>query len=1077
MKRLLIIALFTTILVFPIGLHSTDIPAGNVSGTWTIDQSPYNILGSITVPPDLILTINPGVQVVFNGHYGITVEGKLIAQGTDNDSGRIFFTSSRNSSWGGISFIKNSGDDAVSSGSILEYAVVENVSDRTAILAIRADDLTIRGCDILNNTVIGPSLDVLTVTLMVSICQNFTFESNTISGNSGGRDVSMIYLSNCGTVSFVSNIITENYINFSAPNGNPSTNMISIRGSDNITFSDNTITENEVRVFTTLPSEKTSVLRFYMCQNATLDENTITDNYAAVIVSLNSFTDSLTEDIIFNSNVICHNTSYTSTLFVFHYPHSSTSRPYGQGFYMLGSNTISDNTLLSNNATASVTLVGEFIQLISNTISSNIGGRMGGGLYTFVRRDSLIVEDNTIRHNSADWGGGVFIESDISESFLSFTNNNIYQNTAINDGGGVCVYSPYTLAKIDISNNNIYLNVAERGGGLFVYGNNVLTSGNFDSLDTRTLFSKNAITHNTANLGAGVYVSNGDIAMVNNVIAYNTATVVSPGGIYISRDSYINRALKTVLINNIIWRNKGYQIKENTITSIDTLYIRDSIIDGGLNNIWFLGIKNFVGLFSADPLFIDPHLHDWHIQNVDYATIYPGFGDPFEDYVGLFPYDLDSVPPTHTRYFTQGWQWISFPIMERNEDTDESVEFNDVALSFSNTARVFQDQVRSSIFDVDNQAWDYLLDPVKSTKGYKVEVIEDINHSIQGTTLNPNTEITLEPDIENWIGYFLPETQYVSKAFDIETLRKIEYIMTKNGTFFGLMPPMNYDPVTDYGYPILFTDNQHRYTAPYHQYYVLYASKLTVRFGDMVIVKLKENQDPVTVNWSRGSGIAPLYRQPTTHFTYAEKAFYQSVFVEYESEAPPTEIGALINGICKGATVYQGNMSEILLYLDDKDLGQEIEIIFAYNKGGIFSTQKMTKFNTVNPSSWKLVYQPLIATANTQYYHIVVYDGKNGAPENIAPPFVQLLQNYPNPFNPDTKIDFYLSHDDHVTLSVYNIKGQKVCDLLHGATPAGKHSVVWNGVDSMGHTVSSGVYLYKLTTRLGSVQRKMVLLK
>ncbi len=73
------------------------------------------------------------------------------------------------------------------------------------------------------------------------------------------------------------------------------------------------------------------------------------------------------------------------------------------------------------------------------------------------------------------------------------------------------------------------------------------------------------------------------------------------------------------------------------------------------------------------------------------------------------------------------------------------------------------------------------------------------------------------------------------------------------------------------------------------------------------------------------------------------------------------------------------------------------------------------------------------------------------------------LSNHPNPFNPETSISFSVPQtSSFVTLEIYNMKGQKVKTLVHGTLPVGEYSVVWDGRDSNGERVGSGVYLYKL---------------
>jgi flagellar hook assembly protein FlgD len=99
-----------------------------------------------------------------------------------------------------------------------------------------------------------------------------------------------------------------------------------------------------------------------------------------------------------------------------------------------------------------------------------------------------------------------------------------------------------------------------------------------------------------------------------------------------------------------------------------------------------------------------------------------------------------------------------------------------------------------------------------------------------------------------------------------------------------------------------------------------------------------------------------------------------------------------------------------------------------------------------------------------------------GNSENVLP-FIQLHQNYPNPFNPITRMDFYLSHDDSVQLSIYNIKGQKVKDIYKGQLNAGKHTMAWNGTDSNHNFVSSGIYFYQLKTTHGTINKKMTLIQ
>ncbi len=75
----------------------------------------------------------------------------------------------------------------------------------------------------------------------------------------------------------------------------------------------------------------------------------------------------------------------------------------------------------------------------------------------------------------------------------------------------------------------------------------------------------------------------------------------------------------------------------------------------------------------------------------------------------------------------------------------------------------------------------------------------------------------------------------------------------------------------------------------------------------------------------------------------------------------------------------------------------------------------------------------------------------------------ELLQAYPNPFNMATNIPFKLSQEGFVHVDIYNIRGQKVDTLVRQKFNPGEHKIGWNGLDSSGRTVPSGIYVYRVT--------------
>ena len=90
---------------------------------------------------------------------------------------------------------------------------------------------------------------------------------------------------------------------------------------------------------------------------------------------------------------------------------------------------------------------------------------------------------------------------------------------------------------------------------------------------------------------------------------------------------------------------------------------------------------------------------------------------------------------------------------------------------------------------------------------------------------------------------------------------------------------------------------------------------------------------------------------------------------------------------------------------------------------------------------------------------------------------VVLGQNHPNPFNPSTTIDYYLPVNGQVSIDVYNTAGRKIVRLVDSIQEKGSYSVEWNGRDSNGATVSSGVYFYRLYCNKNVLSKKMILLR
>lgn len=105
-------------------------------------------------------------------------------------------------------------------------------------------------------------------------------------------------------------------------------------------------------------------------------------------------------------------------------------------------------------------------------------------------------------------------------------------------------------------------------------------------------------------------------------------------------------------------------------------------------------------------------------------------------------------------------------------------------------------------------------------------------------------------------------------------------------------------------------------------------------------------------------------------------------------------------------------------------------------------------------------------------YNLKYSEHKNDFPE----PF-ELIQNYPNPFNPTTILKYDLPKDSFVDITIYDMLGNVVNNLVSGIQLSGSKSVQWNATNNQGNLVSAGVYLYKIQAGDLSDTKKMILLK
>jgi hypothetical protein len=110
------------------------------------------------------------------------------------------------------------------------------------------------------------------------------------------------------------------------------------------------------------------------------------------------------------------------------------------------------------------------------------------------------------------------------------------------------------------------------------------------------------------------------------------------------------------------------------------------------------------------------------------------------------------------------------------------------------------------------------------------------------------------------------------------------------------------------------------------------------------------------------------------------------------------------------------------------------------------------------------------------YVSFVTTDGEKSVVE-LLPKSYSVSQNYPNPFNPSTNFRYSIPQADNVKVTIYNVTGEMVAEVINQFQSAGTYEVNWDGKNSLGQQLASGTYIYRVQAGDFVSSRKMILLK
>ena len=202
-----------------------------------------------------------------------------------------------------------------------------------------------------------------------------------------------------------------------------------------------------------------------------------------------------------------------------------------------------------------------------------------------------------------------------------------------------------------------------------------------------------------------------------------------------------------------------------------------------------------------------------------------------------------------------------------------------------------------------------------------------------------------------------------------------------------------------------------------------------------------------------------LYQSTPEFLTEAERTSLQKILKNYQKKC-----FIQMHEYQFAADIVVVRIDNPVSALDSLFAVMQLETIYmlSYNDSTSRSSCVRTDYDRLAPKSLKEHNQKHKNHWDEIYNLLGIGENHEGEVIQNIPLIPTLFGNYPNPFNPETTIPFSIPKESKVELTVYNIKGQKVKTIAKDVFEKGFHKLIWNGKDTNGKSVSSGVYFYKL---------------
>lgn len=668
-------------------------------------------------------------------------------------------------------------------------------------------------------------------------------------------------------------------------------------------------------------------------------------------------------------------------------------------FVSVEGNSENDTFLDAGNNSTNIRFLYSYDSGLKNVTVRNGFAHNGGGIYC--EEANPIIENIIVENNIAtSRGGGIFC---FGRGNPHLENVKIRNNTAAYQGGGLhCYGSNPELFNVVISGNSssgLNAHLSGVGGGVYLYS-------------AEPIFDNVKIIENSAVLGGGIFCGSNSIPNLQNVTISNNSASENGGGIYLYARSNLtlNTENRCSIYSNTTsnQRTLGSDIYNNAVDSIFVVVDTFTVLNPTDSQSFPIGTFYFDILNSAQNELIN-------------ADVYVSIaGDNSNS--GLNPDD--------------SFKTIQYALTKIYAD---SLSNNTIHVA----PGVYSYQTNGELYPIDVISY--------------VSIVGDLEHMpvLQGDL--SSSVIRFNSSLNSELMNFVITNGNDQSGGGVSCFNSnpiLENLIIKNNTASyggaGMSFTLSNPKLINCLLSVNFASNRggglYFYRSEADIYNVSLTDNTASVYGGSIYQDSNSHLNLVnTISWNNFPD--EIYLEDST--------YPSSITVEYSNILGGYN-GVISNG--SGIVIWlDGNLSEDPLFNDPENEHYSLQDISPSINAGL------EDISDLDLPQYDLLGNPRVIGDRID---MGAYENQNvivSNDEGIIPLYTKLYQNHPNPFNPSTTIEFSIKSDSKVEISIFNIKGQLINTLTYKAYPKGSHSIVWNGDDKSGKSVSSAIYYYKLT--------------